>query len=104
MSAPPNNDTPPAGFLTVLQVENTNMNTREVPSLIKSYNFTKFNEQQMVDINTVSISAGPDPHVPLNLESRSSTLICRFYDYIPRATDSDLYPRIWELFTSCQSI
>ena len=33
-----------------------------------------------------------------------STRICWFYDYIPRATDPDLYTWIWELFTSCQSI
>ena len=33
-----------------------------------------------------------------------TTRICRFYDYIPRATDLDMYPQIWELFTSCQSI
>ena len=49
-------------------------------------------------------SAGPDPHVPSNLGSDLSTRICRFYDYIPRVTNPDLYSQMWELFTCCQSI
>ena len=53
-------------------------------------------------LSYIVASAGPDPHVPPDPDP--STRICRFYDYMPRAADPDLYPRIWEFFTSCQSI
>ena len=47
----------------------------------------KKNKEKQLDIQSkVFTSAGPDPHVPPDLSAR----ICRFYDYLPRATDSDL--------------
>ena len=69
----------------------------------------KYNESQKVDFelsnfdNDCTVLGRIHMYLQIS-DSDLSTRICRLYDYIPRATDPDLYPWIWELVASQFSI
>ena len=69
---------------------------------IKMINFSSILEWEL---SSYSILVLGQIHICLRISDPDlSTRICRFYDYMPRATDPDMNPQIWELFISFQSI